>query len=222
MTVVFFFFFFWLLFCLNPLFSKSNWKWPSISFYFCICLWFHEVKFTFYLWSRILICDIFSNFLRVKNACEGEDGLRNCAWGGADTCASSGVRMPGVPFGLACHSPLCWFLYSHSLCCLWNLKALLQASLPEFENSHMQSSGNWPLIKWEKKYEKQLHHSVKCQVTDMHLWSPWNKLSPDNIFKTWPLWTTCIKIISSVWVEGAHRGQNNGIKNADSFSPPQR
>lgn len=64
---------------------------------------------------------------------------------GGGTCtraASEGVRMPGMPLSLSCHSPLLILAFSQPVMPLETRRPVLQARLPEFETSHMESSGN--------------------------------------------------------------------------------
>lgn len=63
--------------------------------------------------------------------------------GGACTHAvSEGVRMPGMPLSLSCHSPLLIYAFSQPVTPLETQRPMLQARLPECETSHMESSGD--------------------------------------------------------------------------------
>lgn len=136
------------------LFKSSFYStWLKMTEYFFFSFLLHlslsyEVKFTFYLWCQTLTCEVFWNFLRIKMPRREQMGAVRAHRGRCPyTChcgKSWNARYASRPL---LHPPLCWSLFSHSLCCLWNSEALLQARLPELETSHTESSGNWPLIK---------------------------------------------------------------------------
>ena len=181
-------FFFLRLWCC---FRSSFWYiWLEITWYFILFLYLSLISqgkifsllviSDFELWSFLELPEDKKMLIREEVAIVTAHGGR--CWLTRCFRRSRNARCPSLP-----PLPLCSFLYSHSLCCLWNGEVSRQASLPEFENSHMESSGNWPLIEWEKKYEKQLCLSIKCQVTEMWICgrgsaTPWNKLYLLTVF----------------------------------------
>ena len=168
---------------------------------------FHEVKFTFYLWSQRLIDEVFWTFRREEDAWEGAGGGRGSMWGPAPThlplrkkserqlClpplrSLSSLLMltfaqPGLPLelgGLAPSQAARVYKWSHGKS--WKLTInRIRGELWKTTSSFRHMANNWHGRLW-KRFGDPLQ---------------WILLPADNVLKAWPLGTTWIQTTGSVY-----------------------
>lgn len=207
-----------------------------MTYYFILFLYLSLIS-----WGKICFLPVISDFESWSFLELPEDlKKKKCLWGGrwalwphtgagADSHAAlEAVRTPAasLPASLAMLPIL---VFSQPVLTL-ELRGLTPSQPARlWEQSHGKF---WKLtinlVREEKwKTTSSFHQNVsspKCASVEEALWPPWNKLFYLLIiFSKCGLWELPILISLAAEVgQEMHRGKNSSVKNADSFSPPQR